>query len=237
MAFFDAANEEIVIRVVYDGLGTAGKTTNLRALLAAFPSRAPRGLQTPAENREGRTLYFDLLELDAGHLDEYRLTCQILTVPGQFSYASRRFRLLQQVDGVILVCDSRPAGVFAARAAAVFLREALRTAGNPEAPLILQANKQDLPDAMAPSAVRDALGGIADDVVGTCATTGEGVRWTLLSTLNRVRDCVRQRVAKEGLAALASARPTAEQLYKALVASDTDDDHAAALDAALAEMK
>ncbi|MFO0547984.1 MAG: hypothetical protein U0271_06330 [Polyangiaceae bacterium] len=237
MAFYDPATGEIVVRIVYDGLGTAGKTTNLRALFAAFPARAPRGIETPAQSNDGRTLFFDLLELSAGHLDERPLSCQIVSVPGQFAYASRRFRLLQQLDGVVLVCDSRPPGVASAKIALEFLRHALTSAGNPDAPLILQANKQDLPDALAPTAVKEALRGIADDVIGTSAITGDGVRWTLLSILDRVRDRVRKTIATQGLSALPVTTPRATELYEALVASDVEDAHATALEAALEAMK
>lgn len=237
MAFFNAETGELVVRIVYDGLGTAGKTTNLRALHAAFPSRTPNGIQTPSENREGRTLFFDWLDLVAGHLDDWPLRCQVLTVPGQFAYASRRFRLLQEVDGAVLVCDSRPAGIEAARLAAAFLKEALRVSGNHDAPLILQANKQDTTGALAPADVREMLRGIADDVVGASATNGDGVRWTLLSLLDRVRHRVRKRLERSGVAGLPKSTQNAAELYQALVASDTRDDHSAALEAALAEMK
>lgn len=237
MAFFNADTGELVVRIVYDGLGTAGKTTNLRALHAAFPSRTPNGIHTPAENRDGRTLFFDWLDLVAGHLDDWPLRCQVLTVPGQFAYASRRFRLLQEIDGAILVCDSRPAGIEAARIAAAFLKEALRVSGNDDAPLVLQANKQDIEGALSPAEVREMLRGVADDAVGASAATGEGVRWTLLSLLDRVRHRVRKRLEVVGIEGLPRSTQTTAQLYEALVASDTGDDHSGALEAALAEMK
>lgn len=237
MAFFDVSTGELVVRIVYDGLGTAGKTTNLRALHAAFPSRTQQGVRTPGESNTGRTLFFDWLDLAAGHLDDWPLRCQILTVPGQFVYASRRFHLLQEIDGVVLVCDSRPSGVEAGRLAAVFLKESLRMAGLEGTPIVLQANKQDVTGALSVEEVRAALPGLATEVIGAVATTGEGVRWTLLATLDLVRQRVRSIIQAQGVEALTKQTSTIEELHATLLKTDQGDQHSQALEAALAEMK
>lgn len=222
MASFDESTGEIVVRIVYDGLGTAGKTTNLRMLHAAFPTRSRDGLIVPAESTTGRTLYFDWLELVAGHLDQWPLRCQVLTVPGQFAYANRRFQLLQEIDGVVLVCESTPKGVEAGRIAAGFLSRALESSGNAGAPVVLQANKQDLDDALSPEEVAARLPIQVNAVVPARATEGDGVRLTLLRVLDLVRVRVRERLVGTSGMPLPRSKETAEELHTALVAADAD---------------
>jgi signal recognition particle receptor subunit beta len=235
MAYFDVQRGEVVARIVYDGLATAGKTANLCSLHAAFSKRSPEGLYVPAENARGRTLFFDWLELAAGYVDDWPLRCQILTVPGQFVHAQRRFRLLREIDAVVLVCESTPKGVAAARIARAFLDQALAFCGNTGVPVLVQANKQDLPGALSREEVALRLGG-ALPVIGACATSGEGVRETLISALDAARDRLRDVLRSDGPPGLRPHVETAEQLYLAMVAEeDSAEDTAAtgALDAAL----
>ncbi len=234
MAYFDAKTGEVVVRIVYDGLGTAGKTTNLRQLHAAFPSRTQGGLITPSATEAGRTLYFDWLELVVGHIDDVPLRCQILTVPGQFVFAHRRFHLLRDLDGVVLVCDSTEHGVRAGKIAASFLARALDATKGSAVPVVLQANKQDLPGALAAPEVALALPLRFSAVIGAVAETGEGVRTTLIRALDLARAGVRARLADGAHAALPPCAETAEELYARLLATDGDA-HGADLVEALEE--
>lgn len=227
------------MRIVYDGLGTAGKTTNLRGLHAAFASRSREGVVAPEENAKGRTLFFDWLELDVGHLDDQRLRCEVISVPGQFAHARRRFHLLQEIDGAVLVCDSTPGGVRAGAVAATFLRRALASSGNEHAPIVLQANKQDLEGALAPEDVAAALPLAFAAVIGASATGGDGVRLTLLRTLDLVRDALRRRSSGAHAAAFPPHRGGAAQLFEALAAArdDVDGGWVDALEGALVEVR
>lgn len=236
MAYFDSERREVVLRIVYDGLATAGKTANLRALHAAFSSRAKGDFYVPRETATGRTLYFDWLELVAGYLDDWPLRCQILTVPGQFAYAERRYRLLREIDGVVLVCESTVKGVAAARIASVFLGKALDACGNADVPIVFQANKQDLPDALPTAEVAVRLGlGPDRPLLAACATSGEGVRATLITALGLARDRLRERLRHGGAELLPPPVATAEELYTAMLAADdtVDAGAASALEAAL----
>ena len=240
MAFFDATTGEIVVRIVYDGLGTAGKTTNLRGLHAAFPDRTRGELIGFDENASGRTLYFDWLELSVGHIDEWPLRCQVISVPGQFVYAHRRFHLLREIDGAVMVCDSTPQGVIAGAIAMSFLYKALIGSGNHEAPVVLQANKQDVAGALAPEIVADRMPFLPRATVGASALTGDGIRLTLLRSLDLVRGTVRARLGGRDATVLPAATETAEQLHAALVASDQAEDSpelVEALDTALQQVK
>jgi signal recognition particle receptor subunit beta len=236
MAHFDSHRGEVVVRIVYDGLATAGKTANLRSLHAAYLSRTKTGIHVSAETSTGRTLYFDWLELQVGYLDDWPLRCQILTVPGQFAYAERRFRLLREIDGVVLVCESTAKGIKAARIASVFLGKVLDSCGNADVPIVFQANKQDLPEALGPADVAARLGlGAARPILPASAASGDGVRMTLLTVLGLARDRLRERLRRSGVQGLRSHTESAEELYTAMLAEEDAEETEAisALEAAL----
>jgi hypothetical protein len=79
MAILDTDANEIVIRVVYDGPPEAGKTTSMRALAGSLSQTTV----TPAEDANGRTLWFDWMEYVGGRYEGSRIRCQIVSVPGQ----------------------------------------------------------------------------------------------------------------------------------------------------------
>ncbi len=238
MAYYDSTRREIVLRIVYDGLATAGKTTNLRSLHQSFLARASGDIYVPAE-RAGRTTYFDWLELMSGYVDDWALRCQVLTVPGQFAIAERRFRLLAEVDAVVAVCDSTPKGMRAARIAWVFLGKVLAATANADVPIVVQANKQDLPNALGPDQVRDALALPSTiPVVAARAREGDGVRPTFIAALDRARSRVRSALREGGVAALRPSSLDAEQLYAAMLSDSgaPSEGAAEAIEAALEEM-
>ncbi len=65
MAVFDLAAQRMRIRIVYDGVAGAGKTTNLKQLCTLFATQRTTESHSPAEIR-GRTLYFDWVQIAAG---------------------------------------------------------------------------------------------------------------------------------------------------------------------------
>ncbi|HEY5934454.1 MAG TPA: hypothetical protein VIU61_07465, partial [Kofleriaceae bacterium] len=86
MAFLDTSNNEIVIRVVYDGPPEAGKTTSMRALATSFNQTSV----TPEENSAGRTQWFDWMEYVGGRFEGSQIRCQVISVPGQRELGKRR---------------------------------------------------------------------------------------------------------------------------------------------------
>ncbi len=202
MAFYDDARQAITLRIVYDGLGTAGKTTNIRQIHALFTLARCGDVFVPEEHR-GRTLFFDWLELEVGFLDEHRLRCQILTVPGQFAYVQRRWHLLNAPDAIVAVCDSSPSGVTRARYAMRFLSAMLEAGSCPDVPLLIQANKQDLPGALGAADLARELGLAPDTrVIEAVASQGEGVRETFVRALLAARERVRVQLGLGGLGVL-----------------------------------
>src|SRR5215468_10552355 len=155
MALLHSEANEIVIRLVYDGPPEAGKTTSLRSLAGSLAQPS----HTPAEDPDGRTLWFDWMEYVGGRFEGCRIRCQIVSVPGQRALAARRHRVLEGADVVIFVGDSAAREVPRTLAYLFELRDILAAATAATAPVgvILQANKRDLADAVPLDDLRAAL--------------------------------------------------------------------------------
>lgn len=217
MALFDPERERIVIRVVYDGPGHAGKTTNLARLCRAFAAWRRSDMVSPNTLGE-RTQYFDWLEVEGGLLNSYPIRAQLLTVPGQRELTLRRRFVIERADVVVFVADSRPEAFEESRAFYAELCEQL--AGFPdEVPIIVQANKQDLPGAMKPPAFGKALSqGLRApaQVIGSVATTDKGVKQTLTVALKLGADLLRKRLGTAKVHSIAGAVGDAAGTYAAL---------------------
>jgi GTPase SAR1 family protein len=194
VARLDRTNDRIVVRIVYDGPPTAGKTTSMRAL-ARHLGRGE--VQTPAE-AGGRTLFFDWLEYTGGHFEGRPVHCQIVSVPGQDVLAERRRRIVAAADAVVFVADTTQAGLAESRQRLGRLRLELDALPEPSVGVVLQANKRDRPDAAA----LDVVHGSGCLVVESAASRGEGVREAFIFAVRLALDRVRELVRAGGLAAL-----------------------------------
>ena len=192
MATLDLQSNAVVIRVVYDGSPLAGKTTSIRALGEGLGAR----VSTPAEVN-GRTVYFDWLDYTGGLFEGHQIRCQIISVPGQASLASRRRRLLESADAVVFVADSTPEGFDGDCAYLAGLYSVLRALPGPPVGIVLQANKRDLPDAVPLGQLRCLLDELEMKVgvVESVATEGSGIReafvFAVRLALDRVRELMR----------------------------------------------
>lgn len=191
MAVFDLSKQRICIRVVYDGVGGAGKTTNLRQLSGLFAAQRTRDLFSPAEI-DGRTLFFDWMQIHGGVVAGFPLMCQVISVPGQVVLTERRRHLLASADVVVYVCDSSAAKVDAARAGLDVLREASRRRDVP--PLVLvQANKQDQVDALRGVDLVERVGLPGVAFVEAIARDGMGVVDTFVSAVRSIAKQMQER--------------------------------------------
>ncbi|MCY1065732.1 ADP-ribosylation factor-like protein [Nannocystis sp. RBIL2] len=215
MAVYERDRARIVIRVVYDGPGRAGKTTNVEQLARIFGNKPGNELQVyPAAS--GRTIYFDWFSFDGGMIDGHQLQVQVVTVPGHKSLEPRRAHILHTADVVVLVCDCAAAGPDAAREMLDSLREHLATSTRP-VPLVVQANKQDLANAMSPQKLGAALGvGYDTPVVSAQASAGIGVRETVIGAIRAAVRQMKRRMAREGVDAILGRAGTADELRAAL---------------------
>ncbi|MFO1349300.1 MAG: GTPase domain-containing protein [Gammaproteobacteria bacterium] len=178
MALLDKDTNAVVVRIVYAGAPMAGKTATVRSLAAMlFGNRGERAVFSP-EEAHGRTLHFDWVDYVGGSFRGRRVRCQIIAVPGQDALADRRRWILELADAVVFVVDSQPQQI---EAAARYFEEMApsleRGPGEPPVGVIVQANKRDLPDAVAVDDIKQQLGDNPNlGVIATTATLGKGVR-------------------------------------------------------------
>ncbi len=178
MASFDSERKCHVVRIVYDGPGFAGKTTNLKRVHELIPPKRRSEIVTPAELK-GRTMFFDWLEIEGPAHDGVGLRFQLITVPGQIERNYRRRPLVAMADVVVFVCDSSPAAIADTQRTFARLRASIKRRVDPVS-LIVQANKQDVAGALSPSALRRKLkldGSVP--LISANAAKGDGVRATL----------------------------------------------------------
>jgi signal recognition particle receptor subunit beta len=178
MASFDSERKCHVVRIVYDGPGFAGKTTNLKRVHEIIPPSRRSDIVTPAELK-GRTMFFDWLEIEGPRHAGVGLRFQLITVPGQIERNYRRRPLVAMADVVVFVCDSSPAAIADTQRTWARLRASIKRRTEPVS-LIVQANKQDVPGAMAPAVLRRKLrldGSVP--MISSNAAKGDGVRATL----------------------------------------------------------
>ncbi|MEZ4373896.1 MAG: ADP-ribosylation factor-like protein [Polyangiaceae bacterium] len=178
MPTFDAEQGCHIVRIVYDGPGFAGKTTNLQQVCALLPATKRSELYTPAELK-GRTMFFDWMEVKGPPITSVEVKFHLITVPGQIERNYRRRPLVEMADVVVFVCDCMPESLPDSMRTFARLRGSIKRRGTP-VPVIVQANKQDAPGAMEPHKVRKKLR-LSDEVpiIAAEAHKGEGVRETL----------------------------------------------------------
>lgn len=105
MSIFNPQAKEINCKIVYYGPALSGKTTSMMALKNSLSGVKAKTVKIPDTER---TLFFDFLALSSKQkIKNYRVKFQIYTVPGQVLYQNVRRLLLNGVDGVVFVADSR----------------------------------------------------------------------------------------------------------------------------------
>jgi signal recognition particle receptor subunit beta len=182
----DFRASEVAIKLVYDGPALSGKTSNLRALHDRV-SDAHRSSLLTLDTRDDRTLFFDLLPL-AVRVNRVSLRIKVYTVPGQVIHNATRRLVLQGVDGVAFVADSRHAATEANAASFMSLKQNLRDAGRElkSLPLVLQFNKRDLPAIRADAELEALARKGTEPVFRAIAVRGEGVVETFVALLGSV---------------------------------------------------
>jgi len=140
------ATREITCKIVYYGPGRSGKTSNLHYIYGQVPEDR-KGKMVSLATQTDRTLFFDFLPLDLGTISGFTTKFQLYTVPGQVYYQTTRKLVLQGADGVVFVADSQRRQIEENVESLRDMHEALAEQGVDARsfPLVLQYNKQDLP--------------------------------------------------------------------------------------------
>lgn len=164
----DGGVDVLVPKLVVTGPDDAGKTTFIRSV------SGPRMFEDT--DRQGTTV-----AMDRGRFEEAGLKVEVWGTPGQARFDALIDQLLGGATGVILLVDAADTDSFdrARDLLARLQRFGLKVA--------VVANKQDLPGALAPTALRDALAVPATvPVIGCRAQSGDDARAALLSLLDHI---------------------------------------------------
>ncbi|HEX5042213.1 MAG TPA: ATP-binding protein [Candidatus Polarisedimenticolaceae bacterium] len=187
MAQWSHAEKVLVAKLVYYGPALGGKTTNLQALHGITDPRGTHKLVS-LKTADDRTLFFDLLPFDLGRIFGYTVTLKLFTVPGQVRYDGTRRLVLSGADAVIFVADSSSSRRDECRTSFDNLRYNMRANRLDPArvPVLLQCNKQDLPDAAPPEQVAAWLGMPGQEAFPAVAVHGRGVLETFVAAARRM---------------------------------------------------
>ena len=146
MSLVNFTAREITCKIVYYGPGRSGKTTNLHYIYGQVPEDR-KGKMVSLATQTDRTLFFDFLPLDLGTISGFSTRFQLYTVPGQVYYQATRKLVLQGADGVVFVADSQARQLQENIESFQDLHQNLAEQDvDPRSiPLVIQYNKQDLP--------------------------------------------------------------------------------------------
>jgi signal recognition particle receptor subunit beta len=196
MSTINFAAREINFKIVYYGPGLSGKTTNLKKIYERVPDES-KGEMVSLATEDERTLFFDFLPLDLGHVNGFTTRFHLYTVPGQVFYNTSRKIILQGVDGIVFVADSAPNRLRANAESLRNLRENLEENDLQLSgiPYVIQVNNRDLPDALPLemiSKVLDPRGEV--EVFEAVASEFQGVFEPLRAVSKLVLEKLAQRV-------------------------------------------
>jgi signal recognition particle receptor subunit beta len=189
-------SRELNLKIVYYGPALSGKTTNLMMIHANVdPQR--RGDLVSLKTREDRTLFFDFLQLELGLIGGLTPKIQLYTVPGQAYYEASRKLVLRGADGVVFVADSAEDRLRSNLQSWAKMVEHLSVLGMPfnDMPLVIQCNKQDLSNALAPEVLVNTMNAGGFPYMAAIAIENIGVAETLKRIMRDVVICVQKQVA------------------------------------------
>ena len=226
MARASRDKSEVNARIVYWGVEGCGKTANLKAIYTNLRADH-RGELHELPTRLDPSVHYHVLPIELGAVAGVRTRIEVVAVPGRPDQAPTRKQLLDEVDGLVLVLDSRGERLDENLQSFEELRHALAAYGRSldDVPLVLQYNKRDLADAYALEDLHrklDLHGAAAFEAV---ATEGTGV----LQTLSTISKCVIRNLREE--AAPHPATPT-ERLENAILREQEHPDTDAIVEAA-----
>jgi signal recognition particle receptor subunit beta len=187
MVQFNFSERTIKAKVVYYGPAQSGKTTNLEQIhRLTDPAGANRLVSL--NTAQDRTLFFDLLPFSLGAVSGYDFKIQLYTVPGQVQYNATRRVVLAGADAVVFVSDSRKS-MFKENLSA-FENMKVNLLANrlvPEkVPLVLQYNKQDLPDLQTEAEMTKTLNPWGRRAFPATAASGAGVIETFVAVVQEM---------------------------------------------------
>jgi signal recognition particle receptor subunit beta len=181
------ADRKVNCKIVYCGTGESGKTTNLTYIYKQLDSKI-RGEMTSLEGKNERTLFFDFLSIDLGELRGFNTSFSLYTAPGQMEFNAARKLILNGVDGIIFVADSRADKQKENIESYNNLLENLKDYGLSieNIPIVFQYNKRDLDNILDLESLENDLNKDSFPSFEAVAKSGSGVFATLKSVSNLI---------------------------------------------------
>ncbi len=194
MAGASAGHPEVHARIVYWGIPEAGKSTNLGKLYEKLKPDH-RGDLKRVPTRLDPSVSYEILPIELGEISGVRTQIEVVAPPGSPEHAPTRKQLLDQVDGVVLVVDSRKERFDDNLESFRELGEALASYGRSfdDVPVVVQFNKSDLADVGVLEELHRQLQLTGAAVFESVATEGRGVLETLTTISKRVIRVLRER--------------------------------------------
>lgn len=180
MPTINFGKREILCKIVYYGPGVCGKTTNLVSLHRTLAEDMKGDLLTLATETE-RTIFFDMMPLDLGEIEGFKVKFSLYTVPGQVQYVNSRKAILSGVDGIVFVADSSPTRWLANTESLLDLKTNLADyeLSLQTIPWVIQYNKRDVPGALPVAALEAELNQYHVPSFAAIASEDQGVNETL----------------------------------------------------------
>ncbi len=195
--FINNVSKEISVKIVYYGPGLSGKTTNLQYIYKnTDPST--RGEIVTIETETDRTFFFDLLPLNVGKIEGYRVRIHLTTVPGQVFYNILRKLVLKGLDGIVFVADSQRPLLDSNLESFDNLKENLSEYKLDlySIPLVFQFNKRDLTNILSIEEMNQYLNPDGFPYIEASAINGIGVFETLREISRLILKDLREKITK-----------------------------------------
>jgi len=174
-------------RILYWGIPGSGITSNLRSIHAKLKASNRGELQripTPIDP----TVEYEVLPIELGKVNGVRTRLHVVGVPSGPEQSPTRKHLLDRIDGIVFVVDSRPERLEENLLCLKELRESLADYGESpdDLPFVLQYNKCDLVDEVAIERLHRDLAMQGGTAFEASAKDGTGVLKTLTTISKQV---------------------------------------------------
>jgi len=196
--FTNRSANETNVRVVFYGLGLAGKTTLMQRIYDDTPAEQ-KGKMVSVQADGDRTVFFDLQRPEFGEVQGARLRLHLHTLSGRVHYAESRKLLLRNVDAVVFVADAQAARQEANVASYEELQANLSEQGRipSTVPQILCVTKCDLATAEHPDLVVSGLASGTGRGLRVDGRTGEGLAELMTEVVRKLRHGIVEGQVKE----------------------------------------
>ncbi|MBI2809452.1 MAG: GTPase domain-containing protein [Candidatus Melainabacteria bacterium] len=180
MPLLNHSNREINCKIVYYGPGLSGKTTNLQYIHSQIAPNKRSEMVSMATQTD-RTLFFDMLPLDLGDINGWKMRLSLYTVPGQNEYNASRKLILNGADAIVFVADSDVERGLENLDSLKNLENNLASINLslPDIPFVIQFNKRDLAHTLSIEQMDSELNPLHVPTYESIASQGDGVFATL----------------------------------------------------------